>query len=85
MLCRNIFALQHQNHRHAAQDKSDQLILALVKKGRKDNFINPHYDDETILSIFRIYNEGLKIFSDTPDKLFAMTDDLTTIFLNGLR
>ena len=69
----------------ATQDKSDQLILALIKKGRADGFINPHYNDETILSICHIYNEGLKIFSDTPDKLFAMTDDLTSIFLNGLR
>lgn len=69
----------------ATKDKSDQLILALIKKGRADGFINPHYNDETILSICHIYNEGLKIFSDTPDKLFAMTDDLTSIFLNGLR
>lgn len=69
----------------ATQDKSDQLILALIKKGRADGFINPHYNDETILSICHIYYEGLKIFSDTPDKLFAMTDDLTSIFLNGLR
>ena len=69
----------------ATQDKPDQLILALIKKGRADGFINPHYNDETILSICHIYNEGLKIFSDTPDKLFAMTDDLTSIFLNGLR
>ena len=80
-----LYASDASFYDQAAQDKSDQLILALVKKGREDNFINPHYNDETILNIFRIYNEGLKIFSDTPDKLFAMTDDLTTIFLNGLR
>lgn len=80
-----LYASDPNFYDQVAQDKSDQLILALVKKGRADNFINPRYNDETILSIFRIYNEGMKIFSDTPDKLFSMTDDLTSIFLNGLR
>lgn len=80
-----LYASEPSFYDPATQDKSDQLILALIKKGRADGFINPHYNDETILSICHIYNEGLKIFSDTPDKLFAMTDDLTSIFLNGLR
>lgn len=80
-----LYASDPNFYDQVAQDKSDQLILALVKKGRADNFINPRYNDETILSIFRIYNEGMKIFSDTPDKLFSMTDNLTSIFLNGLR
>jgi hypothetical protein len=49
----------------------------LIKKGRADGFINPHYNDETILSICHIYNEGLKIFSDTqtnslPDRRFDL-------------
>lgn len=88
MLNQNIMTLYASDtsfYDQTAQDKSEQLMLALIKKGREDNFINPRYDDATVLNICRIYNEGLKIFSDTPDKLFAMTDDLTSIFLNGLR
>ncbi|GAB2021078.1 hypothetical protein RyT2_01510 [Pseudolactococcus yaeyamensis] len=88
MLNQNIMTLYASDasfYDQPAQEQSDKLMLALIKKGREDNFINPRYDDETILSICHIYNEGMKIFSDTPDKLFAMTDDLTAIFLNGLR
>ncbi|GAX48350.1 hypothetical protein FACS1894193_11380 [Bacilli bacterium] len=80
-----LYATDPTFYDQAARDQSQQLMLALIGKGRTDGFINPRYSDDTILSLFQIYSEGMKIFGETPDKLLAMTDDLTAIFLNGLR
>jgi AcrR family transcriptional regulator len=81
----SLYASDDSFYDQTTQEKSDQLMLGLVKKGRTDGSINPDYSDETILSVLHIYSEGMKIFGDKPEKLLALTDDLTAIFLNGLK
>ncbi|WP_040204102.1 TetR/AcrR family transcriptional regulator [Neobacillus jeddahensis] len=68
-----------------AQEMSDRLILRMFRKGRKEGKINPAYSDEVLLTLMHIYTEGMKSQAYNSDNLIKYGDQITQMFLNGLR
>ncbi|MDQ0154706.1 TetR/AcrR family transcriptional regulator [Robertmurraya andreesenii] len=68
-----------------AQETSDQLILRLFQKGRKEGKVNPAYTDEVLLTFMHIFTEGLKSPSINSNHMMKYGDQISQIFLNGLR
>jgi len=68
-----------------AQAISDQLVLQLIQKGRKEGKINPAYSDEVLLALMHIYTEGMRSLANDSDHLIKYADQITQMFLNGLR
>ncbi|WP_251551656.1 TetR/AcrR family transcriptional regulator [Neobacillus muris] len=68
-----------------AQEKSDQLLLSLLHKGRKEGKINPAYSDEVLVMFMHIFTEGLKSKAINSDFLMNYGAQISQMFLNGLR
>lgn len=68
-----------------AQETSDQLVLRLFQKGRKEGKVNPAYTDEVLLTFMHIFTEGLKSPTINSDHMMKYGDQISQIFLNGLR
>lgn len=68
-----------------AQETSDQLVLRMFQKGRKEGKINPAYSDEALLMLMHIFTEGSKSQAINSDNLIKYGPQITQMFLNGLR
>ncbi|CAM4249440.1 hypothetical protein BAMA_06570 [Bacillus manliponensis] len=68
-----------------AQETSDQLVLRMFQKGRKEGKINPAYSDEVLLMLMHIFTEGLKSQAINSDHLIKYGAQISQMFLNGLR
>ncbi|WP_369899686.1 TetR/AcrR family transcriptional regulator [Bacillus manliponensis] len=68
-----------------AQETSDQLVLRMFQKGRKEGKVNPAYSDEVLLMLMHIFTEGLKSQAINSNHLIKYGAQISQMFLNGLR
>ncbi|MBP3039352.1 hypothetical protein J9303_07620, partial [Bacillaceae bacterium Marseille-Q3522] len=68
-----------------SQKLSDELVLGLFAKGRREGKINPAYNNEVLLMLMHIFTEGMKSQALDENALLKYADQITRIFLNGLR
>ena len=81
----NIMTIYKSDHSFFKAFDADQIYLRLFQKGRKEGKINPAYDDQLLLSVMHIYAEGMKALNWKEIELDKYADQLTQIFMNGVR